>query len=87
MNENPNKWQDDKNKTGTIKIISLNCAGLHAHFGDISTDNTLKKADIIHLIETSLKPDEDVTQYRLEGYASHFISIGNGKGIVTYCTT
>ena len=31
-----------------------------------------------------MKPDEDVTQYRLEGYASHFISIGNGKGIVTY---
>ena len=50
INENPDPWR--KETDNTLKIISLNCAGLKAHFQDIQTDDRMKKADIIHLVET-----------------------------------
>ena len=53
------------------------------HFTDVQSDEHLLKADIIHLIETSISIAED-DQLQLKGYDSHFISIGNGKGIATY---
>ena len=57
LNENPGAWvKPDEN---AIKIVSLNCAGLRAHFEDIKSDERLKKADIMHLLETSLAVDED----------------------------
>ena len=67
-----------------MKIVSLNCAGLISHFQDIQTDDRLQKADIIHLIETSLKDDEDEDAFSLDGYEQRFIKNGNGKGIATY---
>ena len=81
LNENPTPWlKDIKN---SIKVVSLNCAGLKPHFIDIQADEHLLKADVIHLIETSLDPSE-INQFNLPGYLSHFINIGNGKGTVTY---
>ena len=82
MNENPEPW--DIENEGNVKIASLNCAGLEAHFTDIETDEKLLKADILHLLETSLSTDEEASWYMLDGYQSHFISRGNGKGLVTY---
>ena len=82
INENPTAWNKIK-MHDTIKVASLNCAGLSAHFIDIQADEKLMKADIIHLVETSLKDDEG-QHLNLPGYQSHFINIGKGKGIVTY---
>ena len=41
------------------------------------------KADIIHLIETSLDVDAE-NLFGLTGYQPHFLNIGKGKGIATY---
>ena len=81
MNKNPSPWLTDNDNS--IKVASVNCAGLKAHYKDIKSDETLLKGDIIHLIETSLE-EYEVCPLNLCGYERHIISVGNGKGIVTY---
>ena len=81
MNNNPSPWH--RNGNDTIKIASLNCAGLKSHFQDIKSDDTILKGDIIHLIETSLEENEE-SPLNIWGYEAHIISVGNGKGIATY---
>ena len=82
INENPGPWcKIDEN---AVKIVSMNCAGLIAHFEDIKTDDKLKKADIMHLIETSMREDENEDDFGLEEFKSSFIKCGKGKGIATY---
>ena len=71
-----------KDTENTLKIVSLNCACLKAHIQDIQADAKLLKGDIIHLVETSVKEDED--EFLLDGYKKRFIKNGNGKGIATY---
>ena len=82
INKNPDPWS--KPTENTLKIASLNCAGLKAHFNDIKTDDKLFKADIIHLVETSLTKEDYIEEFTLDGYSEAFINIGNGKGIATY---
>ena len=82
INENPDPWSKDTENT--LRIVSLNCAGLKAHFQDIQADAKLLKGDIIHLVETSVKEDEDEDEFLLDGYKKRFIKNGNGKGIATY---
>ena len=84
INENPTDWQRLNKKA--VKVASLNCAGLKPHFLDIQADKHLMKADIIHLIETSLDVDEE-NLLELAGYQPHFLNIGKGKGIATYYKT
>ena len=81
LNENPTPWL--KSDTESLKVASLNCAGLKPHFADIYVDEHLLKADIIHQIETSLNA-ADENDFSLPGYNSHFLSIGNGKGMGTF---
>ena len=81
INANPSPWM--KNRSGDMKVVSLNCAGLKPHFKDIGVDGMLLKGDIIHLIETSLE-EEDVSPLTLLGYECHLSSAGRGKGIATY---
>jgi exonuclease III len=82
INENPDPWS--KKSENTLKIVSLNCSGLKAHFQDIKTDDRLLKADIIHLVECSLTDEDNKDEFSLEGYNQQFITIGPGKGIATY---
>ena len=82
LNENPDPWH--KETENTLKIASLNCAGLRAHFEDIKTDDRLLNADIIHLIESSVTVDDDNKEFILEVYSQSFIKMGQGKGISTY---
>ena len=72
-----------KKTKNAIKIASLNCAGLKPHSLDIIDDTTLLNADILHLLETSLEKTDDIL-LTIPGYNSHFINVGNGKGIVTF---
>ena len=81
LNENPTPWLKIDKKS--IKIVSLNCAGLKPHFVDILADENLLQGDVIHLIETSIDA-ADENDFFLPGYNSHFLSIGNGKGIATF---
>ena len=76
-------WQS--NTKETIKVISLNCAGLKAHCKDIETDSMVIAGDIIHLIETSLLEGE-ISPLVLPGYACHLTSVAQGKGIAPYYT-
>ena len=70
---------------GKIRIASLNIARLGPHMEDLRIDPTLLKADIIHLCETWIHPNQEgAAQFQLEGYTAHFVSIGDGRGLVTY---
>ena len=52
---------------------------------DLRIDPTLLKADIIHLGETWIHPNQEgQAQFQLEGFTAHFVSVGNGKGLATY---
>jgi urease gamma subunit len=82
MNENPDPWR--KKTENTLKIASLNCAGLRAHFEDIKTDERLRNADIINLIETSITTEDDEKEFILDGYSQRFLQMGKGKGIASY---
>ena len=81
LNANPTPWQMKNNEA--FKVVSLNCAGLKAHFKDIATDSMIMNGDIIHLIETSLEEEEDSPLILLD-YDYHLTSSGRGKGIATY---
>ena len=81
-NENPTPW-NEPNQNDKVNILSLNCAGLAYHFMDIIADEKLKKADIIHLVETSLE-NNTKEQFSIPGYEAHFINVSKGKGIMTY---
>ena len=81
-NENPGPW--GKADDNALKIVSLNCAGLSAHYEDIKIDDRLKMANIIHLVEISLNEENDENAFILEGYQASFIKKGNGKGTATY---
>ena len=85
-NENPTPWNtllgNDR-----VKIASLNCAGLAPHYIDVLVDTKLQKADIIHLVETSLEGTEKCEHLRVPEYESHFINVNRGKGIATYFKT
>ena len=55
---------------------------------DLAADPTMGKADLIHVCETWLtEGEEDQLQFRLEGYESFFVSVGPGKGLVTFSKT
>ena len=83
VNENPGEW--DRIEVGKIRVASLNIARLGPHMEDLRIDPTLLKADIIHLCETWLQPDQEgAAQLQLEGYTAHFVSVGNGRGLATY---
>ena len=52
---------------------------------DIKIDPTLLKADIIHLCETWINPNQEgQAQFQLDGFKVHFVSVGDGRGLVTY---
>ena len=52
---------------------------------DLRVDPTLKKADLIHICESWVtENEEDEGQLQLQGYRSFFVSVGAGKGLVTY---
>ena len=82
LNRNPDAWRAP---TSNLKIASLNICRLKPHMEDLAADPTLRKADLIHVCETWLtEGEEDRLQFQLEGYDSFFVSVGPGKGLVTY---
>ena len=83
LNENPGDW--DKIVVGKIRVAALNIARLGPHMEDLRIDPTLLKADILHLGETWIHPNQEgQAQFQLEGFVAHFVSVGNGRGLATY---
>ena len=83
MNKNKSPWHMPSND-GSLKIATLNCAGLLPHFRDIVKDDKILQGHIVHLLETSLPIDCDTSDIVIESYNGHFINAGNGKGICTF---
>ena len=82
LNKNPDAWRAS---TDDLKIASLNICRLKPHMDDLAADHTLLKADLIHICETWLtQAEEDQTRLQLDGYQTFFVSVGPGKGLVTY---
>ena len=85
LNNNPDAWRAP---TSDLKITSVNICRLKPHMEDLAADPTMGKADLIHVCETWLTDgEEDQLQLRLEGYESFFVSVGPGKGLVTFSKT
>ena len=82
FNKNPSPWH--KEDLNSIKVASLNCAGLMAHIRDIRGDEKLLKANVVHLLETSLNKVTYAEDLSIDGFNGQFINVGNGKGIATY---
>ena len=83
LNNNPDEW--DKYSFGKVRVAALNIARLRPHMEDLRIDPTLLKADIIHLCETWVSQEQEgAAVFELEGYTANFVSVGNGRGIVTY---
>ena len=83
LNRNPTAWNNPN--LNALRIASLNCAGLQAHYRDLRADHSLLKADILHLSETSLTVKE--CQFPLPGYEEKHCVVAKGKGISTYFNT
>ena len=82
FNRNPSPWH--KEDDSSIKVASLNCAGLLPHLRDIRSDEKLLNAGVIHLLETSLSQGTDTEDISITGFQGQFVNVGNGKGIATY---
>ena len=80
INRNPTPWYSQK---PALRIATLNCAGLSAHYQDLQVDHNLLKADVIHLSETSLL-SQDSDQFPLPGFEVTHCSVARGKGVSTY---
>jgi hypothetical protein len=84
INQHPVEW-DKEPTSSTVKVAALNIARLGPHMEDLKADFNLMRADVIHLCETWVSPDEEPGDLlQLEGFTANFVSVGNGKGLVTY---
>ena len=83
LNNNPTPWNTEQ--TNCLKVASLNCAGLNAHYDDIVTDLKLLQATMLQLSETSITSSMDRSRLEIPNFHPFFTVVGNGKGIVTYC--
>ena len=83
LNRNPSMWMND-DQLGVLRICSLNCAGLQAHFEDIKADERIQKADVLLLQETSLNVDNN-DNFELTSHPIQFhVRDGRGKGVSVY---
>ena len=82
LNHNPSPW--NKTMENSVKILSMNCAGLKPHYDDVKNDAKIKRADMIYLVETSLSEEDELENFPLSGYTIDGIKAGAGKGITSY---
>ena len=79
INQNPIPWKQDNTH---YKVASLNCMNLKNNHYEIINDKTLMESTLLALSETWL--DQDTTWVGINGYKSHYNSIGPGKGLALY---
>ena len=81
-NQNPSPWMKTDNNRA-LKVASLNCARLSAHLQFMKNDERLLRADLLQIQETWLQPGAQEVP-AIDGYRSHLVSVGNGRGIASY---
>ena len=80
----PNKIRPNQKALG--ELLAMNERSINKNpqpWSKKHTDSKIQEADIIHLQETWNKDSENET-LGLDGYNSHFVNIGPGKGLSTY---
>ena len=66
-------------------ISSTNILSLRAHFDDMKHSTTVPKSDVICFQETWIEPNqENLSNFKMDGFNCHFVSLGRGKGLATY---
>ena len=66
-------------------IASNNIYSLRKNFEAMSKNTTVPKSDVICLQETWIEPgQENVQHFKLDGFISHFTSVGKGKGVAMF---
>ena len=82
LNRNPSIWMNGKQ--GVLRICSMNCAGLRAHFEDLKADEKLQRADILLFQETSLNVNDE-NNFQMNSHPIQFhVKNGKGKGVSVY---
>ena len=79
INQNPIPWR--QRKPNSLNISSMNCMNLMNNYTDIIQDKTILESTLIALSETWLQPESTPS---INGYQSHFNSVGPGKGIAVF---
>merc|ERR1712121_599480 len=74
--------QEKSRLTKTV-VVTLNIRSLKKHFVALTKDFQMR-ARVINLQETWCCPEENGTDYHIEGYQLHMVNQGRGKGIATY---
>ena len=70
-----------------IKIVCLNIQNMIHHFEDLKHHHKILEHNLIFLSETWLSNVSTCNTshpYQLDNYSSHFVNIGNGKGLAAY---
>ena len=62
----------------------MNIRSLKKHIDDLKNEPEIAKADVLMVQQTCLSEFEDVEEYQIDNYRSHFNSLGDGKGIAIY---
>ena len=66
-----------------LSVASMNIRSLPKHFKDLKADYKMMQKDLICLQETWLTSQQE-TDYVLDEFEAHHLSVGRGKGLVTY---
>ena len=82
VNQRPTEWNNLKENIERISV--LNCGSLRPKIDHIKSDTVLLVSDMICLTETWIWPDEDKTEFDIEGYAVKHNAQGKGKGVTVY---
>ena len=73
-----------ENITSGFKLISLNIRSLKKHLSDLIGEPSIKGSHVILVQQTCLGIGDNILEYQIQGYLSHFNSSGDGKGIALY---
>ena len=84
-NSNPGPWMNQDSQA--LKVASMNVASLRGHIDFMRTDDRLQMADVLHLQETWIDPNDDRDTTISPRYQSCFVNVGRGKGVASYYTT
>ena len=70
-----------------LKIFGCNIRSLPAHQKDIILEPCISEADVILLQQTCLSKNDMENEFVINGFENHFVTIANGKGVVTHFST
>ena len=77
---------EQRKKTYTFKLVSMNTNSLQAHYDDILVDNELVSSNVLCLQESWTKLEDTNLKYPILERTCHLNSVRRGAGLATYFT-